>query len=213
MELTKHTHATVVLTKGEGDLVIDPGSYTPNSAELVAGAAAVLITHDHPDHFDAGILDAAVAANPALHVYGPASVTGALAAAGGQVVTVAAGSTFTEAGFDIAVFGEHHAVIHTDMPLMENVGYLIDGAVFHPGDAYLEPGVPVESLLLPTSGPWVSTQGAVDYIRAVKPARSVQIHDLMLSETGRGSMNAWLGESSLTGTPLVSPAIGETITL
>lgn len=213
MELTKHTHATVVLSKGEGDLVIDPGSYTPNAAELVSGAAAVLITHDHPDHFDAGILSAALDVQPELTVYGPESVTSALGGHDGRVVTVSTGDSFTEAGFDIAVFGEHHASIHSDMPLMQNVGYLVDSAVFHPGDAYLEPGVPVESLLLPTSGPWVTTQGAVDYVRAVKPTRTVQIHDLMLSEAGRGSMNQWLGESGLTGTPMLSPAIGETVTL
>ena len=32
MDLTKYTHATVVLTKDDTTLVIDPGAYTPNSA-------------------------------------------------------------------------------------------------------------------------------------------------------------------------------------
>ena len=62
MELTKYTHATVVLSKGDTNLVIDPGAYTPNSAELVAATTAVLVTHDHGDHFDAGILQAALEA-------------------------------------------------------------------------------------------------------------------------------------------------------
>jgi L-ascorbate metabolism protein UlaG (beta-lactamase superfamily) len=204
MELTKHTHATVVLTKGEGNLVVDPGAYTPNSAELVAEAAAVLITHAHPDHFDAGILDAALE-------YAPASVVSGLAEHGAQIVTVKAGDTFTAAGFDITVFGEKHAVIHPDIPVDENVGFLIDGTVFHPGDAYLVPGVAVETLLLPTSGPWTSTQGAVDYVRAVGPTRVVQIHDLMLSDIGKGSAVQFL--KNLTGLEMQTLQLGGTATL
>jgi len=211
MELTKHTHATVVLSKGEGTLVLDPGSYTPNSAELVAGATAVAITHAHPDHFDAAILDAALDARPELTVYAPCSVASALGAHDGRVVTVAAGDSFRAAGFDVAVFGSEHAVIHPDVPIAENVGYLVDGAVFHPGDAYLEPGVPVETLLLPTSGPWTSTRAAVDYVRAVKPGAAIQIHDLMLSDAGKGSVTQFVG--TLGGVELQTVGLGETVTL
>ncbi|BDZ48452.1 MBL fold metallo-hydrolase [Frondihabitans sucicola] len=210
MELTKHTHATVVLSKGEGSLVIDPGAYTPNAADLVADATAVLITHAHPDHFDAGILDAALDAQPALTVYAPGSVAAGLGSHDGRVVTVAAGDTFAAAGFDVAVFGEEHAVIHPDVPVDENVGFLVDD-VFHPGDAYLEPGVAVETLLLPTSGPWVSMRGAVDYVRAVKPAAAVQIHDLMLSDAGKGSTEQFL--KNLTGVGLTTLQLGESVTL
>jgi L-ascorbate metabolism protein UlaG (beta-lactamase superfamily) len=77
MELTKHAHATVVLTEGDRTLVIDPGAYTPNSPALIAGTSAVLVTHDHPDHFDAAILTAALDARPQLRVWAPAVVGGA----------------------------------------------------------------------------------------------------------------------------------------
>ncbi|MBF4577298.1 MBL fold metallo-hydrolase [Frondihabitans sp. VKM Ac-2883] len=223
--LTKYTHATVVFTKGERSLVVDPGSYTPNSAELVASAEAALVTHDHADHFDAEVLAAALVARPELTVYAPASVTSALSealsSAGdtaaaesvGTIVTVSAGDTFTAAGFDIAVFGDDHAVIHRDIPLVQNVGYLIDGAVFHPGDAYLEPGVPVETLLMPVSGPWINTEQAVDYVRAVAPTWTIQIHDLMLSDAGKGSTAQFLGADGLTGVPMTLLAVGESTTL
>ncbi|MGA1813056.1 MBL fold metallo-hydrolase [Frondihabitans sp. 4ASC-45] len=224
--LTKYTHATVVFTKGEKSLVVDPGSYTPNSAELVASAEAVLVTHDHADHFDVEVLTAALGARPELTVYAPASVTSALSSAlrsagdsaaaaesVGTIVTVSAGDTFTAAGFDIAVFGDDHAVIHRDIPLVQNVGYLIDGAVFHPGDAYLEPGVPVETLLMPVSGPWINTEQAVDYVRAVAPTSTIQIHDLMLSDAGKGSTAQFLGADGLTGVPMTLLAVGESTTL
>jgi L-ascorbate metabolism protein UlaG (beta-lactamase superfamily) len=210
MELTKHTHATVVLEKEGASLVIDPGAYTPNSADLVAASTAVLITHDHPDHFDAGILDAAIAAQPELRVWAPASVVEALESSD-RIVAVSAGDTFAAAGFDVTVFGEHHAIIHDDIPLMDNVGYLIDGTVYHPGDSYFVPGVAVETLLVPTSGPWAKLGEGVDFIRAITPARAIQIHDLMLSEVGRGSFAEFTG--NLTGIPLETLELGTTVTV
>jgi L-ascorbate metabolism protein UlaG (beta-lactamase superfamily) len=215
MEFTKHTHATVVFGNDGHTIAVDAGAYTPNSAELVAQADAVLITHDHPDHFDQGILTEALAAQPELRVWGPASVVETLGGDGshdGRVSVAKAGDRFEVAGLEVEVFGENHAAIHPDLPLAQNVGFLV-GGVFHPGDAYLVPGVPVETLLVPTSGPWTKTGEAVDYIRAVKPTATIQIHDLMLSDAGRGSSEMFLGENGMTGIPMRTLALGETITL
>ncbi|WIB27146.1 MBL fold metallo-hydrolase [Curtobacterium sp. MCSS17_015] len=211
MELTKHTHATVALRDGDRTLVIDPGAYTPNSADLVAGTDAVLVTHDHPDHLDVDALTAALDAQPGLRVWAPASVVAALGEHDGRVTAVAAGDTIRPAGFDVTVSGGAHAVIHADLPRTDNVGYLVDGRLFHPGDSYAAPGVPVETLLVPTSGPWVKLGELVDFVRAVQPSRAVQIHDLMLSEVGKGSFAQFAGQ--LTGVDLVTLADGETITV
>jgi L-ascorbate metabolism protein UlaG (beta-lactamase superfamily) len=211
MELTKHAHATVVLEKDGASIVIDPGAYTPNSEALIAATAVVLVTHDHPDHFDAGLLDAALAARPELRVWAPAGVTAALATHDDRVVTVSAGDTFRAAGFDLTVIGERHAVIHHDLPPMENVGYIVDGTLLHPGDSYLVPDVAVDTLLVPTSGPWAKLEESVDFVRAVKPSRTIQIHDLMLSDAGRQSFAQFIGD--LTGLPLETLELGRTVTV
>lgn len=211
MELTKHTHSTVVLTKDDSTLVIDPGAYTPDSAELVAGTTAVLITHDHPDHFDAGILKAALDTQPSLHVWAPSNVATELGVHDGRVVAVFAGDSFEAAGFHVAVFGEHHAAVHADLPLMTNVAYLIDGTVYHPGDSYVVPDVVVQTLLVPASGPWTSLGKGIDFVRAVKPSRSVRIHDLTLSEGEGASFARFIGD--LTGVPLMSLEAGESVTV
>lgn len=209
MELTKHTHATVVLSNGQGTLVIDPGAYTPNSAELIAGTTAVLITHDHPDHFDAGMLNAALEAQPGLRVWAPASVVAALESHEDRLTAVAVGDGFPVEGFEVAVVGEHHAPIHRDVPEMDNVGYIIDGTVYHPGDSYVVPEVPVELLLLPTSGPWAKLDEAVDFVRAVAPSRVIQVHDLMLSDVGRHSFAEFIGQ--LTGRSIETLDPGTTV--
>ena len=52
MRLIKHAHACVTLEKGDSHFVIDPGTFTPNVAELIANTDTILITHEHFDHFD-----------------------------------------------------------------------------------------------------------------------------------------------------------------
>src|SRR6185437_6343433 len=83
-----------------------------------------------------------------------------------QFTAVAAGDSLTVGSFAVTVHGSKHAVIHPDIPVIPNVGYLIDGSLYHPGDAYFVPEVPVSVLLLPTSGPWMKLGEAADYVRA-----------------------------------------------
>ena len=59
MQLTKFTHACVRLDDGDRTLVIDPAC-SARSSEALDGAAAVLITHEHPDHIDADKVRAAL---------------------------------------------------------------------------------------------------------------------------------------------------------
>ena len=58
MELTKYGHACVAVSDAGQRLVIDPGAFTEASA--LEGASAVLVTHEHPDHFVPARLRAAL---------------------------------------------------------------------------------------------------------------------------------------------------------
>ncbi|MFF4910084.1 MBL fold metallo-hydrolase [Streptomyces sp. NPDC001260] len=214
MKLTKHAHACVTVEKDDTRLVIDPGTFTPDAADAVARAHAVLITHEHFDHFDEELVAAALETQPDLHVYGTKAVAATLGGRGGRVHAVAAGDTLTVGSITATVHGHRHAPIHADIPCPDNVGYLLDdGALYHPGDAYFAPEAPVHTLLLPTSGPWTKLGEAADYVRAVKPERIIQIHELMLSELGQHSTANLLGEKGLTGTPIIRLEPGTTITL
>ena len=213
MQLIKHAHACVSLVGDQGRIVIDPGTLTPDAADAVAAAEAVLITHEHFDHFDEQLLAQALEARPELRVYGPQSVVGRWEARRGQVTAVAAGDRIAVAGFDIGVFGELHAMIHRDMPRVTNVGYLVDERVYHPGDAYHVPDAPVETLLLPTSGPWAKLGEGVDYVREVAPKQAVQIHELLLSDLGQQLTRQMVGQGGLTDVPVSIVPVGETITV
>lgn len=57
LTLTKKTHSCIRLEKDGRTLVIDPGGFSEQDAAL--GADAMLVTHEHADHFDEGRLRAA----------------------------------------------------------------------------------------------------------------------------------------------------------
>ena len=192
MQLTKHGHACVVLSTDDRRLVIDPGAFTADDAW--SGASALLITHEHADHFVAAKVRAALDADPALEVWTTSSVAEQLEGVGSRVHVVGQGDTFTAAGFDVSVHGEWHAVIHPDIPQSRNVGFLVDGTVFHPGDALTVPDVAVPTLLLPAHAPWSKTGELVDYLRAVQAQRAFAVHDGLLNDAGLGLLSGLLGE-------------------
>ncbi|MFJ1748231.1 MBL fold metallo-hydrolase [Streptomyces sp. NPDC088116] len=192
MRFTKKTHACVRLEKDGRTLVIDPGSFTEEDA--TDGADVILVTHEHPDHFSEDRLRAGLEANPAAELWTLRSVAGQLSAAfPGRVHTVGHGDAFTAAGFDVRVHGELHAVIHPDIPRITNVGYLVDGSVFHPGDALTVPDHPVETLMLPVQAPWSKISEVIEYVREVAPRRAFDIHDALLTDLARPIYDAQIG--------------------
>ena len=213
MKLTKHEHACVLFEKDGARFVIDPGAFSQNAADIISRADAILITHEHADHVHEGAVNEALGARPELAVYAPAAMAGMFSAHAGQFTPVAAGDEFTIGDFEISVHGFDHAVIHPDIPIVANVGYLVDGSVYHPGDAYFVPEASVTTLLLPTSGPWMKLGEAADYVRTVRPEQMVSIHDLLLSDVGKMINGQFLGEQGLTGIPLTQIAVGDSVTV
>jgi L-ascorbate metabolism protein UlaG (beta-lactamase superfamily) len=212
MELTKYGHSCVVLSEDERRLVIDPGVFTDPAA--LDGATAVLVTHEHADHFAPDLLRAAMDADPALQVWANASVAGRLDGAAGRVHVVGDGDALTVAGFDVTVHGELHAVIHPEIPRVGNVGFLVGGVVFHPGDALTVPDEPVATLLLPMHAPWSKTAEVIDYVRAVDADQAFAIHDGLLNEAGLGIVGSLLGERGPgTPTPFSRLAPGDSVEL
>jgi L-ascorbate metabolism protein UlaG (beta-lactamase superfamily) len=186
MRLTKFTHACVRVERDDAVLVIDPGGFS--EAEALDGADAVLITHEHFDHLDVDKLATARSRYPSLTIYAHPDVVGKLGALQEVAQPVNIGESFTAAGFEVRACGGQHAVIHPDIPRVANLGYLIEGSVYHPGDSVnpsdLPAGVQVETLFLPINAPWLKLSETVDFARAVAPRRAYALHDHLLSEAG-----------------------------
>jgi L-ascorbate metabolism protein UlaG (beta-lactamase superfamily) len=198
--LTKAGHACVRLDGEGGRLVIDPGGLT--DPEVLAGADAVLVTHEHFDHFSEENLRRAAEANPALRIWTNDVVAPRLEGLGSRLTAVGAEDVFTAAGFEVQVYGTWHEVIHRDIPRVRNVGFLVDGELFHPGDALTVPDAAVGTLLLPVHGPWATTGQLIDYVREVAPRQAYAVHDGALNEVGAAMLAGLLGDGGPgTGAP------------
>jgi L-ascorbate metabolism protein UlaG (beta-lactamase superfamily) len=210
VRITKYTHSCLRL-EGDGVLVVDPGGFSERAA--LDGADAVLITHEHPDHLDPDALAAAVAQRPGLRVYAHPDVLPKITPSTDQVVAVEPGEEHSVAGFTVRAYGGVHALIHTDIPRVANLGVLIDDGrqnLYHPGDSFTVPeGAEVETLFVPLNAPWMKLAESIDFVRTVRPARAYALHDALLTDNGAKISDGHL--ERLSGTSYAHLTPGTTI--
>jgi L-ascorbate metabolism protein UlaG (beta-lactamase superfamily) len=179
MRLTKYAHSCVLVEDDGARVLIDPGNLTRGLDELT-GLTGILITHQHADHVDVDRLPQLLGRNPNAALYADEGTAGILEERGIHT-TVARQGDQIDVGIDVAVYGVDHAVIHPEIPLVPNVGYLVGARFFHPGDSFTVPEVDVEVLGLPTAAPWLKASEAIDYLRAVAPRVAIPIHEALLA--------------------------------
>ncbi len=183
MRFLKYSHACVRVESDAAVLVIDPGGLTER--EALDGADAVLITHEHFDHLDVDALADELGKRPSVRIYTHPAVATQLGDLSDAVTTVESGDTFEAAGFAIRAFGGLHAEIHPDVPRVPNLGFLVAGSLYHPGDSFDVPGdAEVDTLFVPISGPWLKLSESVDFVRRIRPRRAYALHDCLLSDAG-----------------------------
>ena len=186
MRITKFGHSCVRVSYDGRDVVLDPGGWSQR--EAVDGVAAVLVTHEHPDHWDVEHLRATDA--PVFTIEAVArQLRDADPSVGERVTVVHPGQELDVAGFAVRVVGEQHAVIHPEMPRFDNSGYVLTAggeSLFHPGDSFERPGQQVDVFCAPACAPWAKMSELVDLARDVAAPRTLAIHDKVYSDLGLG---------------------------
>ncbi|OLT38673.1 MBL fold metallo-hydrolase [Saccharomonospora sp. CUA-673] len=181
MRVTHFGHSCVLLETERARILVDPGAFS-TGFETLTDVDAVLITHQHFDHIDTEKLPALLAANPRARLITDPGSHDTVAKLDLASHTAHPGEVLDIAGTPVHVVGGQHATIHRDVPVIPNVGYLVDhGAFYHPGDAFFVPEQEVDVLGLPTGAPWLKAGEAVDYLRAVAPRLAVPIHEAVLA--------------------------------
>lgn len=196
MRVTKHEHACMRLELEDKTLIIDPGAYTLPLNNL-HGVVAVVVTHEHPDHWTDEHLDRIHEIFPGIPIYGPEGV--ARAASAQEITVVHPGDTVEVGPFTLAFRGGRHAVIHESIPVVDNVGVLVNDTFYYPGDSYALPGAPVDLLAAPVGAPWLKIGEAMDFVLAVAPRRSFGAHEMTLSRIGLGMGRARLEWATAQG--------------
>jgi L-ascorbate metabolism protein UlaG (beta-lactamase superfamily) len=186
MKLTKYEHSCMVLTKGDSSIVIDPGGYTTPLTDL-DGVIGIVITHEHADHWTTEQLSRILDRNKSARIFGPAGVVAA--APEFTIETVAAGDEVELDPFTLKFFGDKHAVIHSSIPVVDNVAVLVDDTFYYAGDSFTLPGVEVGTLAVPVGAPWLKIGEVIDFVEAVKPRKSLPVHEAPLSVIGKNLAN------------------------
>lgn len=185
MILTKREHACLVIEHDGASLVIDPGSFTaPFDAP---GLVGVVVTHEHADHVTPEHLDRLLASAEGVELFAPAGVAASLPGYAWQIVT--AGDARSAGPFSLVFSGGRHAVIHASIPVVDNLGVMVNDTLYYPGDSFTAPEGPVDVLAVPASAPWLKIGEVMDYLDAVKPRRAFPTHERVNSDAGNAMAN------------------------
>lgn len=196
MQITHLGHAAVLVEVADRRILFDPGNFSTGWHDLT-GLDAILVTHKHPDHVDPEHAPALVAANPAAAVHVEPEVLAAVDLPGAQGLT--ADTTIDlGGGVRVAAVGGLHAVIHTDIPRIGNVGLVLtapgEPTFFHPGDSLATVPQGVDVLAIPAYGPWAAMKETIDFTRAVGAPHGFLIHEGLLGPRGWSLAFNRLGE-------------------
>lgn len=193
MKLTKYEHACITIEKDGQLVVVDPGGLS-NDFIAPENIVAVVITHEHFDHFDKEQLAAIIDKNPNAEIIGHQSIISQIETP--RTRAVEAGAAVTVGSFTLTFHGGSHAIIRSGIPVVANLGVVINDLFYYPGDSFALPGTSVDTLALPVAAPWMKASEAIDFLTAVHPRLAFPTHDAILSDSGKRIADAVFGDAA-----------------
>lgn len=179
MKIKKIGHCCLVIEIGDKRLMTDPGAYSTLQTEE-KDIDLILITHEHPDHLHVESLQKVLANNPTAKIVTNTAVATLLEKEGIAYTKIEHNEQQTLEGILIEGFGEHHEEVYKTFGQVQNTGYFVSNKFFYPGDAFTNPGKPVDILALPVAGPWMRIKNALEYALELKPRVCFPVHDGMI---------------------------------
>jgi L-ascorbate metabolism protein UlaG (beta-lactamase superfamily) len=186
MKITKFEHAFLVVEQASEQLLIDPGIYSPNLPKL-ENVVGIVLTHLHDDHSYLPHITKIKQQFPNARIFGPRDVAAKLGEIECEVVTHSSHHKVGEFALDF--FGDQHQEIHRSIPLVQNVGVLVNSKLYYPGDSYTQCEYPFEMLACPSAAPWMKISDLIDYLEAVKPKLAFATHNAILNDNGHALQN------------------------
>lgn len=176
MKVTKLGHCCLIIEIDGVRFLTDPGNYTTAQNEAV-DIDAVVISHEHTDHLHIESLKTVLQNNPGAQVICNQSVGNMLEKEGIVYTKVADTESIEVKGVKLSGHGLKHHLIFRDYEQVENTSYFFGEKLYYPGDAFHNPGFPIDILAFPVTAPWCTVAEAVDYVLEVKPRVAFPVHD------------------------------------
>jgi L-ascorbate metabolism protein UlaG (beta-lactamase superfamily) len=182
MQIHKLAHCCLVIDLKASDghfrrILLDPGFYSVEKHSKVNKIDIVLITHEHADHFHIESLKELLKNHPDVEIITDKGVGATLAKEGITHHVMERDNVIDTKGIHIEAYGKDHAILHSSLPLMSNIGFLIQNSFFFPGDAFTLIDKEIDILALPVAGPWMKISEAIDYAIQLKPKKAFPVHD------------------------------------
>lgn len=183
MKITKIGHCCLLIEVDGKRIMTDPGGFTV-SEHMLDDIDVIVYTHEHGDHFHLDSLKALIVKNPAVSVVTNTGVGKLLTEAGIEFTLLEGTDAATIADIAFEACDARHVEIFEQYGQVQNTGFFIAQRLFYPGDAYAEPGKPIDILALPVGGPWCKLADAIHYVLRVQPKNAFPVHDGLSTETG-----------------------------
>jgi len=185
MKITKLGHCCLLIEHKNKRILTDPGAWSTAQNEVI-NIDIILITHEHPDHLHIDSLQSVFQNNPNAVIFTNTTVGKILSEKDIAYKTLENGQQATHETILLEAFGNNHEEIYEQFGMVQNTGYFIDNKLFYPGDAFTNPGKPVEILALPIVAPWTNFKTSMRYALEIKPAIAFPVHDGMLANGRSG---------------------------
>lgn len=190
MRIAKFGHSCLLVEIGGARILVDPGVFSAVPDEVVAGQLdGMLVTHDHPDHLDAGLVARIVAAHPGIGIYASSGIVAQLAEKG-IAATDHAFSGFAVANVPVEVLeAGHDAVLGSGT---DNAAFRLGGELVVTGDSTavaLDAWKGTRVLALPIAAPWTTEVLQASFLERMRPEAAFAVHDGILVEAFRTRAN------------------------
>ena len=172
MKVTRYFQSCLLIEDKGTRILIDPSGQEKDRLSEFGKLDAVFYTHEHGDHFDAGMAQDFVEQGVAP-VYANASTAKLIEASKTEVKD---GQEYDINGLKVKAIELPHCLMVDGSTSVQNTGYLVDGKLFHPGDGAELEGLSVDTLAVPISGPDISLKDAYAFTMQVKAKQVIPIH-------------------------------------